>query len=546
MVQAPPHRRLLLVAALWGITWVVLLNAHPLFHPDEGRYAEIPREMVQTGQWTIPHLNDLAYIEKPPLQYWATAVSFLTFGESAWAARLYTGLCGLLTVLLTAFVAKRLWGPDSGWRAGCMAGSSLLLVLLAHHLTLDMSLTFYLAAMVGAFCLAQHQREQAGQARFWMRVAWVCAGLAVMTKGLVALVLPGATLVVYSLLQRDRIVWRHLSIPSGLALLLLVTVPWFVVIQRDLPQFFDFFFIREHFQRYLTRVSDRYEPPWYFIPILIAGCMPWLLPAGRAFVTGWRREAPRGEFDARRFLWVWIVVTFCFFSASDSKLLPYILPLFPALALLMASGDEESLRRDLRRTGIGLIVFGAGLMVLAVIAPYVTPHTERAMLFLQLRPHVGGMGLAALVGGIACRRPTRSSLSLTVATAVSGYVVFALVLVGASQVTPLYSGLPLVEQLRSVPIGQAPFFSVRTYDQTMPFYLGRPLTLVDERNEMDFGLNLEPAKGLASLGQFESRWRELDQAFAIVEPQTFSELREHGLPMVVRARGYRRFIVSKR
>ena len=123
--------------------WLVGLGFRGLFNPDEGRYAEIPREMLASGDWVIPHLNGLVYIEKPPLQYWATAISEATFGENDWAARLYTGLCALATVYALWAMARREWGAAAATRAAIMLGSSLLFVLLGHQLTLDMSLTLF-------------------------------------------------------------------------------------------------------------------------------------------------------------------------------------------------------------------------------------------------------------------------------------------------------------------------------------------------------------------------------------------------------------------
>ena len=540
--------RLLLagIALAWGFLWFASLDSHPLFNPDEGRYAEIPREMVQSGNWLVPHLNDVAYIEKPPLQYWATAVSFSVFGSSVWAARFYTGLCGFLTVLIAAALASRLWGPESGWRAALMTGSSLLIVLVGHQLTLDMSLTFFTTAMVCAFCVAQSCREEAGRNRFWMRIAWVAAALAMLTKGLVALVLPGATLVIYSLLQGDRIVWRRLAIPSGLALLLLIALPWFVLIQREVPQFFQFFFVREHFARYLTRIADRYEPWWFFVPILVAGCLPWLVPAGRALFGGWRAAAPRGQFDARRFLWAWTAVTFCFFSASDSKLVPYILPMFPTLALLMAASSETSLRRDLRITGYGMIVVGVLLLSLAAFAPRLTAPSDQAVFYLRMRPYGLAMGIALMAGGLWSRLAPERSLIQTSAIAAASFASFALLLFASREVAPLFSGASLASQLPQSLLSGAPVFSVRTYDQTLPFYLRRVVTLVDERNEMDFGLTREPSKEISTLACFESQWQGMNQAFAVLEPKTLAEMQDRGVPMVVRARDAQRVVVSRR
>ena len=261
------RRRIALLAVLLAFTlsWLVLLGHRALFNPDEGRYAEIPREMFESGNWLVPRLNDLVYIEKPPLQYWATAASYAVFGTSDWSARFYTGLCGLLTVLISAGLAWRIWGPATAWRAGIMSGSSLLIVLMAHQLTLDMSLTFFTTLMLAAFCIAHDSRTADSRRRHWMWLAWAAAAGAYLTKGLVALVLPALTLLAYSIVQRQWSIWRQLSIASGLTFFLLLTLPWMLLMQREVPQFFDFFIVREHFARYLTMVSDRYEPWWFFL-----------------------------------------------------------------------------------------------------------------------------------------------------------------------------------------------------------------------------------------------------------------------------------------
>ena len=154
------RRRLLVALALtaFTISWLALLGFRGLFNPDEGRYAEIPREMLASGDWVVPRLNGLVYIEKPPLQYWATAVTYALFGTSVWTARLYTGLTGLATVLATAWLALRLWGAAAAWRSGIMLATSLLVVLMSHQLTLDMSLTLFTTLTLAGFCLAQNAR----------------------------------------------------------------------------------------------------------------------------------------------------------------------------------------------------------------------------------------------------------------------------------------------------------------------------------------------------------------------------------------------------
>ena len=530
------------IAFGFALSWFALLGVRPLFNPDEGRYAEIPREMLATGNWLVPRLNDLVYIEKPPLQYWATAVSFELFGVDVWAARLYPGLCGLLAVLVTAALARRLWGGETAWRAGIMLASTFGMIVLSQQLTLDMSLTFFTTLTLASFCVAQEARTGEASRRHWMLLAWASAAGAFLTKGLVALVLPGLTLLTYSLLYRHWRLWRRLSIPTGLALFGLITVPWCVLMQRHVPQFFDFFFIREHFQRFLTRIEDRYEPMWFFVPVLAIGCLPWILPAGRAFASAWRIEKGATTFAPRAFLWVWCVVIFVFFSLSDAKLVPYILPLLPALVLLMASAPAEQLRRDLRRTCLGVIAAGLMLVAAAAILPHLLHDPARAPYFAGLQLPLVAMGLVALGGGLIARGRAEPTPTL----GVTGYVCVVILLIGARCVAPIYSDAALAEQISHAIMPGTPIYAVRTYDQTLPFYLGQTMTLVETRGELDFGLRFEPEKGLPSLEAFAARWRNEPDAFALMESDTYALLLEQRLPMVVRAASPGRLIVSRR
>jgi 4-amino-4-deoxy-L-arabinose transferase-like glycosyltransferase len=375
-----------------------------------------------------------------------------------------------------------------------------------------------------------------------MWLAWVSAAGAFLTKGLIALVLPALTLSAYSLLYRRWRPWRRLSLMSGLALFALISVPWCVLMQRHVPQFFDFFFVREHFQRFLTRIEDRYEPVWFFIPVLAAGSLPWIVPAARALGSAWRSVSAQAEFEPRAFLWVWIVVVFVFFSVSDSKLIPYILPLFPALALLMASAPADALQRDLSRTGTGCMAAGVLFMAAAAILPQLLHDPARAPYFGQLRLPFLLMGLIAAGGGWVARgrRDRAAALGIT------AYLVFGILLVGARAVAPLYSGASLAAQISHTITPGTKLYAVRTYDQTLPFYLSRTMTLVDSRGELDFGLGLEADKGVPTLSAFATRWMAEPEALALMEPDTYALLRAQGLPMVVRASNPGRLIVSRR
>ena len=527
--------------AVFAVGWLISLGYRGLYNPDEGRYAEVPREMLASGDWVIPHLNGLVYIEKPPLQYWATAISEALFGQNDWAARLYIGLCALATLYAVWALVRREWDAAAAARAAVMLGSSLLFILLGHQLTLDMSLTLFTTVTFVGFCNAQ----RAPHWQRWMLLSWAGIAGAFLTKGLIAGVLPLLALIVYSLLQRDLTPWRRLLLVRGAVVFAILCLPWLILIQHRLPQFFQFFFVREHFQRFLTRIEDRYQPWWFFIPVLLAGVLPWLLPALRALSLDWRAGGARPGFDLRRFAWVWCAVVFVFFSASDSKLLTYIMPMFPQLALLMATGPTAQLDRDLRATGGGMLAAGVLLLAGAALLPHFLHDSLRAPYFLQIRPALALMGLCSAAGGIAALKSRPDGLRPTLAVGLGGLATWTGVLWAAAVLAPVYSGATLYQQLPAALRQEVPVYSVRTYDQSLTFYLRHPVTLVEYRGELDFGQTLDPARSIGTLAAFIPIWRHSPQALAVLERPTYQQLLTQGLPMVIRASSPRTLIVSR-
>jgi 4-amino-4-deoxy-L-arabinose transferase-like glycosyltransferase len=536
------------VAAVFGtVLWFTLLAERPLFDPDEGRYAEIPREMLSGGDWVIPHLNALVYLEKPPLQYWLTALAFRAFGQNEFAARLCTGLAGYLSLATVFFLGRKLWGFDAGVRALLLTSASTLFVLLGHQLTLDMSLSFCSTAALGSFLMAQTRREEAWRA--WMLGCWAAMALAVLTKGLIGVLIPAATLCVYVVWQRDWILLRRLNLRCGLPLFAAIAAPWFVLAARANPQFLRFFFVREHFQRFLTPIEHRTQPWWFFAPVLVVGIMPWLPQAALALVSPFTERAQRGQFDAARLLWVWSAFVLIFFSCSDSKLIPYILPAVPALALLCASRKAGDSRSSLL-TG-ALLSLASCFGVLAYASGRWTSPEARELLLL-IRPALFSTCILLAVGALisaVCVLRGRPRAALA-STCVSWFLASATILVGANAAQALFSAKDIVLALRlqGVAAGSAgvPIFAVRSYEQSLVFYLRRPVVLVDYRDEFDLGLTQDPQRGIATLRQFAEVWLPLRRGFAVMPPSIRDRLSALGVPVHEIARFPDRVIVSRR
>jgi 4-amino-4-deoxy-L-arabinose transferase-like glycosyltransferase len=545
------------LSALVAVLWFATLPLRPLFNPDEGRYAEIPREMLAAGDWVIPHLNGLAYIEKPPLQYWATAAALAVFGNGEFAARFYTACCALATLGVVWLVAWTLWQTAAAWRAAAVLSSMLLFVVLGQLLTLDMSLTFYVTLSLAGFLLAQQATRGADAVvpspsssralqRRWMLIAWAAAALGVLTKGLVAAAIPVAVLVLYSAYSRDFSPWRRLHAALGLPVFLAIAVPWHWIAALRMPGFLQFFFVHEHLSRYLTPSADRQEAWWFFVAVFALGSIPWTLPALRVVAVGWRRRVPRGQFDPVLFLWIWVVFICLFFSLSDSKLIPYILPAMPALALLMAASPAAAVRRDVWVTALLTLVAAVAAGAASLFGPRLLAATDRSHYFaLVAKPLAEIAALLAVSGLFVLLERRRDSTRAAVFLGTGWCLAGLLLMRAAGAVAPLYSGAALAHAVGAV-APEVPVYSIRLYDQTLPFYWRHTFKLVAYRGELDFGLRLAPEAELPSVAEFVGEWRRLPDGYAVMEKSMFDDLASEGVPMREIARDVHRVLVARR
>jgi 4-amino-4-deoxy-L-arabinose transferase-like glycosyltransferase len=535
------------LALMVACLWLGGLGTRPLFNPDEGRYAEIPREMSSGGDWIIPHLDGLAYAEKPPLQYWATALCYRVFGTSVFAARLYCALCALGTLALVWFMARALGGEGAAWRASAMLAGMLIFAVLGHLLTLDMGLTFFLTLSLTGFLFAQRAAGggQLSRHRGWMLLAWVAVALGVMSKGIVAAAIPAAVLLIHSLWSRDFSAWRRLAPALGLPLFLALAVPWHWLAARRDGDFLQFYFVHEHVARYLTPIAQRVEPWWFFIAVLAAGSAPWTLSVLRIVAGGWRRERAAG-FDVRTFLWIWVVFVVVFFSLSDSKLMPYILPVMPALALLIALSPPRILRRDYLIAAIFTLLAGVALGAASLHWPQLLATSSRAEYFLPLSTAAAKIGaLLSVSGAFVLVQGTRNVARAGVFLGTGWCLAWIMLDAAAVAVAPIYSGEALAAAIPPAERG-APIYSIATYDQSAEFYLQRSVRLVHFRGELDYGLNKNPGAAVGDLEQFAALWSAAPQAFAIMEPSMFDQLQSQGLPLRIIGRSADRLVAARR
>jgi len=538
--------QLLLLAVV--LIWFGNLEYRKLIRPDEGRYAEIPREMVVSGNWTTPRLNDLKYFEKPPLQYWATAVAYEVFGEHQWTSRLWTALTGFAGILLAWFAGTRLFGRETGIYAALLLGSGMLYTMMAHINTLDMGVTFFITLGIFSLLLAQNEESEAKR-RNWMLLAWAGLALSVLSKGLMGVVLPGAALFLYSVFNRDITVWKRMHWISGLAVFLLIAAPWFVLVMRDNPEFFHFFFIHEHLERFTTKVHGRFQPWYYFVPILLLGMLPWTLLMFDALLRSWRAGAQKlKEFSAARFLLVWTVFIYVFFSVSDSKLPSYLLPMFPPLALLMGREIANMKSRRLFWLTAPVLVIVA---ILLGIIPFAASMSADTPLQHEMYSAYSVWLLVAaatwLIGTVAALWSLRrdNKMAAVIVLALSSLIASQLATSGYNTIAPERSSYILADAIKPLTKPDVPFYSVFCYEQTLPFYLKRTFTLVDFQDEMAFGIEREPHRWIPTTDQLAKRWSAQTEAYAIVPTPLLHILQEQGMVMKEIYRDEQYVVVSK-
>ncbi|MDD4929883.1 MAG: glycosyltransferase family 39 protein [Gallionella sp.] len=529
-----------LVTAI-ALIWFANLEYRTLIKPDEGRYAEIPREMVSTGDWVTPRLNGLKYFEKPPLQYWATAAAYTVFGEHQWTSRLWAGLTGFAGLFLVWFAGMRLFGREAASYAALLLSSSMLYVLMGHINTLDMGVTFFITLGIFAMLLGQSEAD-IKKRRNWMLLAWAGMALAVMSKGLMGIILPGTAVFIYCMVQRDFTVLKRMHWLPGIAVFLLITAPWFYLVMQANPEFFDRFFIYEHYTRFTTKDLGRYQPWYYFVPVLLAGALPWTVLLFDAMfrsafaAPGESRDAGEGKpFNAGRFLLIWAVFIYGFFTISGSKLPSYLLPMFPALVLLMGRRITQMRERVLFWQIAVVLPVALLFLVLAVNVGKFADTANQ----IELYPDYSAWLIAAslillsgLSGGMAllwrAQKPAAVlviALTMLLATqiGVSGY----------NTIARERSAKHIAEAIRSQVSPSVPFYSVLTYEQTLPFYLKRTFTLVQYQDEMGFGIRQEPDRWVPTLDAFAKVWAAQPEAWAIMPTYVYPQLQQQGLAMKI-------------
>ncbi|PKN76834.1 MAG: hypothetical protein CVU52_03105 [Deltaproteobacteria bacterium HGW-Deltaproteobacteria-10] len=345
------------------ILYIGLLSLMPQMEPDEARYSLIASAMNESGNYVTPHIKSTIYLEKPPLVSWATAIFFKIFGENDFAARLFAALSAWGCILLVYFIGRHFRDEKTGLYAAAILTVSCYHFFLGRINILDMPLTFFtcLAIWLGYLALKQQNKKY-----LFYLFYFVCA-LAFLTKGIIGVVFPFGILIIWLIWTGQwRKILRFIS-PVGILIFLMTVCPWLILAQKENSDFLWFFFVREHFLRFTTKMHGKTEPFYFYLPILIGGVLPWAV----YLIAAWKNKYISESLftrDENKLLLVWLLLIFIFYTISSSKLPTYIAPMFLPIALFAGcifQKYEESI--TLEGQGKGRVLFRILIIIQSLI-----------------------------------------------------------------------------------------------------------------------------------------------------------------------------------
>lgn len=524
-----------LLSCLLIFFFTLQLGNRPFATPDEARYVEIPREMIATGDYITPRLNGIKYFEKPPLFYWLQSASIKAFDLQEGPMRLWVTFFAFIGCLATYAFGKANFGRTTGIFSTFVLGSSVLYFSLSRLIILDMPVSILVTLIL--FSFYQGFQATAGpRRRLWFYCFSIACALGVLTKGIMALAIPGPIIVLWLTLTGG---WRRtlpVYLPTSLLLFFLIAAPWHILVSLKNPEFAYKYFIVEHFMRYTTDVHLRYKPVWFFIPILIIGFLPWTAFLPTAISDAWKNR----KSSLNSYLLIWAGWVFAFFSVSNSKLIPYILPLFPAMALLIgkclsdvwnnaAPQNKKSLYTYNSFFSIALCLLGGAVTIYfpelleekANLLPYI--HSLMWIFFISglltltyIQRKDTYLSLENLAGSIFVRIFNLRSAQVVIGILCASSIAILITLINAAPYIQRPSIKPLAEIIQSQKKSEDRVVSFMAYYQDLPVYTRQTVTVVEAKGELEFGTTVEDTTSwMIKEKQFLDLWQQKQKIWAV-------------------------------
>jgi len=527
---------LITIAVFFGIFYALWIGSHALFTPDEGRYSEVAREMVVTHDYITPRLNGVVFLDKPIFYYWLQASAIQLFGIKEWALRFWPALMGVLGSIVTYSAGRFLFNRRTGFLAALIVATSPLYFGAAHYANLDLEVAVLISCSLMFFIMGIQESRQQSKL---LLTSYVFAGLAALTKGLIGIVFPAMIIGSWILLLGRWQTFKKMRLISGLCLFTVIALPWYVMVQKANPEFFQFFFVKQQVSRFLTTEHfNNRTPMWFYLPIVLAGIFPWCFFVFQALTQAvkncWRA---RQEYSTQLYLVLWIILVFVFFSVPKSKTVGYILPIFPAIALLIGNYFDTSWEKRTKSLNIGLWIFlmvSIGIVLATPVAPFFNWFNHPALApFLIVNALIFSV-ISAVTLLLLLKKNNTAPFFQTIAVSA---IAFLLIISASSGELNQKTIKPMALEIKPALTNQDEIVAFYKYFQDLPIYLEKRITIVANWNAADiplkdnwlrelwYGMPYQDTKNwLIDEDTFWQRWNSNKRLFVFADAYQYTNL----------------------
>ena len=512
---------------------LIFYGSPALINPDESRYAEIAREMLQSGNYLIPHLQQIIYFEKPPLMYWLTSFSLSVFGISEWSARLVNPILSYISIFFFYYGLKQLFNSKNiAFYTVLILNSTFLFLIMQKYLNLDFSVGIFISISLLSYLLNLNQKSNSKTSNIWLANSFFFSFLAVMTKGLIGLILPMVVIGIYHLCKREFKKLINYKLYVGLFFVIVFSSIWIYLVNQSYNQFFNYYVIVQQFERYLTDAQNREMNKGIYILYIFAIFLPWTFFLPESLKKNYLAFKDNKYKNEILFLFIWFVAIASFFGFSQSILIGYLVPLLLPLCIFLSINFVEKFEANKRYCFYDYVIILLTISVFFIfaLAGAILPFLEKFKIFFnQISTYLFPMAaiLICIIIAIIKQMKKNNKKKVFAYILLGGLTISVLVwpsieFINQKTVKPLIKNIEslIVKHPNNVVVVYGDYF----YDAS--FYLNKSVILYNFLGELKATSKMKSSgveKGEINSPQLSKLWNSNTHVFVITNKKDYNQ-----------------------